>query len=182
MPKSFGFVLVKYHRNRHDTSRTGGSTPDSHGEYHNSFPVNYPTSRKINLRIPFARKLAESEISESESSLFVLLFQRGFDDKLLLLRFKRKSVRFFSCSASDALLAPPRNDIFATSLYNSVCSQSPLSDPISRTNSSTVTLFYEWFSAYIENERMRATPSFIFCSFNFYVADISEYFFSLSEK
>lgn len=68
---------------------------------------------------PLARKLAESEISEPESSLFGLSFHskslnfdgNGFPVKLLLLRFKRKSPTCLSCSASD-VFAMPVYDIF----------------------------------------------------------------------
>lgn len=63
---------------------------------------------------PFAKKFAESDISESESSLFCLLFHKmspnfvvnGFVAKLLLLRFRRKSATFLSCSASDVFPIP----------------------------------------------------------------------------
>lgn len=66
--------------------------------------------------LPLAKKLPESLISESESSL---LFHKtsenfgvfDFGAKLLLLRLSRNSDTPLSCSKSDVLPAP-RNDIF----------------------------------------------------------------------
>lgn len=66
--------------------------------------------------LPLAKKLPESLISESESSL---LFHKtseyfvafDFGAKLLLLRLSRNSETPLSCSRSDVFPAP-RNDIF----------------------------------------------------------------------
>lgn len=66
--------------------------------------------------LPLAKKLPESLISESESSLVFHKISEnldvfGFGAKFVLLRLMRNSEIPLSCSASDVLPAP-RNDIF----------------------------------------------------------------------